>query len=263
MTTHEEIQSAHKKALKSLDGEKRAAIKKAKALKGKKGKDALAALEDDFATKLKTLESNLEKDLAALEMVDTDQKGDDGGHDNNGENSGQSEAKADDSEPVSETAAPLQVFDEEAVARERKLAKSRKKRENQRKKEAEMEQKIAEETANAGPSMRDIELGQIQAVLSPLNLAISEVKADGHCLYRSVAAQLTTIAPDSNQLDYSNIRALCADTLQAHQEEFAPFCEYDGQITNFDQVSVNISYLSNDMILAVEASLPPTVLPKL
>lgn len=38
----EETQTRHKKELKALDGEKRAAIKKAKALKGKKGKEALA-----------------------------------------------------------------------------------------------------------------------------------------------------------------------------------------------------------------------------
>jgi len=37
----EEIQTCHKKELKAIDGEKRAAIKKAKALKGKKGKEAL------------------------------------------------------------------------------------------------------------------------------------------------------------------------------------------------------------------------------
>jgi hypothetical protein len=37
----EEIQSCHKKELKALEGEKRSAIKKAKGLKGKKGKDAL------------------------------------------------------------------------------------------------------------------------------------------------------------------------------------------------------------------------------
>jgi hypothetical protein len=38
----EEIQSRHKKELKVLDGEKRSAIKKAKALKGQRGKEALA-----------------------------------------------------------------------------------------------------------------------------------------------------------------------------------------------------------------------------
>jgi hypothetical protein len=42
--TMEEVQSRHKKELKALDGEKRSAIKKAKALKGKKGKDALERL---------------------------------------------------------------------------------------------------------------------------------------------------------------------------------------------------------------------------
>jgi len=39
--SREEIESRHKKELKALDGEKRAALKKAKALKGKKGKDAI------------------------------------------------------------------------------------------------------------------------------------------------------------------------------------------------------------------------------
>ena len=38
----EEIQSRHKKELKVLDGEKRSTIKKAKALKGQRGKEALA-----------------------------------------------------------------------------------------------------------------------------------------------------------------------------------------------------------------------------
>lgn len=38
----EELQSQHRKELKALDGEKRAAIKKAKATKGKKAKDEIA-----------------------------------------------------------------------------------------------------------------------------------------------------------------------------------------------------------------------------
>ena len=37
----EDFQTRHKKELKVLDGEKRSAIKKAEAVKGKKGKDAL------------------------------------------------------------------------------------------------------------------------------------------------------------------------------------------------------------------------------
>jgi hypothetical protein len=37
----EEVESRHKKELKAFDGEKRAALKKTKALKGKKGKEAI------------------------------------------------------------------------------------------------------------------------------------------------------------------------------------------------------------------------------
>jgi hypothetical protein len=39
----EETQARHRKELKSLEGEKRAALKKAKGAKGKKAKEALAA----------------------------------------------------------------------------------------------------------------------------------------------------------------------------------------------------------------------------
>lgn len=38
----DEIRTRQKKELKSLEGEKRASVKKAKSLKGKKGKEALA-----------------------------------------------------------------------------------------------------------------------------------------------------------------------------------------------------------------------------
>ena len=38
----DELESRHKKEAKALEGEKRAALKKAKALKGKKGKEAQA-----------------------------------------------------------------------------------------------------------------------------------------------------------------------------------------------------------------------------
>jgi hypothetical protein len=39
----EEIETRHKKELKAWEGEKRAALKKSKALKGKKGKEAVEA----------------------------------------------------------------------------------------------------------------------------------------------------------------------------------------------------------------------------
>ena len=73
--------------------------------------------------------------------------------------------------------------------RRQKRTKAKKKKDRQKEKEAERERQIEEETANAGPGLRKIELEQIQAVLTPLKLKVDEVDADGHCLYRAVAAQ--------------------------------------------------------------------------
>mmetsp|Transcript_21324 Transcript_21324/g.43843 ORF Transcript_21324/g.43843 Transcript_21324/m.43843 type:complete len:221 (+) Transcript_21324:103-765(+) len=191
----EEIESAHKKALKSLEGEKRAALKKAKGIKGKKGKEALANVEKDFASKLKALEESYQANLAASNVESLDISADSapdalntGKPDNNDGKSG--------------------VIDEENLARERKLAKARKKRDRQKEKDARIQQQIEEENANAGPSLRKIELEQIQAVLTPLKLKISEVEADGHCLYRAIGAQ--------SGKDFTDLRksVLCYDFKQ-------------------------------------------------
>jgi hypothetical protein len=57
-TTIDEVELTYKKALKTWEGEKRAAIKKVKTLKGKKkSKDvALAAVESEYDIKLQTLQ---------------------------------------------------------------------------------------------------------------------------------------------------------------------------------------------------------------
>ena len=172
--SEEELKNSHKKALKSLEGEKRAAVKKAKGMKGKKGKEALAAVEADFATKLKALEASYQESLASLSLESLNISADN--NPGNAQEVSASDDKNDD-------------YDDEAAARERKRAKAKKKRDRQKEKEAELEKQIEEENANAGPGLRKIELEQIQAVLTPLKLKVSEVDADGHCLYRAVAAQ--------------------------------------------------------------------------
>jgi OTU domain-containing protein 6 len=72
--------------------------------------------------------------------------------------------------------------------RQRRIEKARRKKEKAREKERERERQIADELANAGPSARDLENEIILNQLRPLNLRIREVPADGHCLYRAVAA---------------------------------------------------------------------------
>jgi OTU domain-containing protein 6 len=255
----EEIEASHKKALKSLEGEKRAAVKKAKGMKGKKGKQALAAVEEDFSAKLKALEGSYQEKLAALTVESL-------------EISADSPTDAEKPSVSSSDDDKGEIVDEEAAARERKRAKAKKKRDRQKEKEARIEQKIEEENANAGPGLRKIELEQIRAVLTPLKLKVSEVDADGHCLYRAVGAQTGTnymairkyeAAGEAMSCSYSvrnhlftilgflssvifsffcvggseldNIGSLCADTLLKHQDEFAPFCEYTDDVSTFDE----------------------------
>jgi OTU domain-containing protein 6 len=185
MSSREEIETSHKKALKSLDGEKRAAIKKAKGTKGKKAKEALAAVEEEYATKLKDLEYSYQETLSKLESWNvTDKK-----EENTNDQQQQQEADAPTAADTDGINPTDNNDDDEEAARERKLAKARKKKERQKEKEALLQKQIEEETANAGPSMRQIELEQIEAILTPSSLTVSEVEADGHCLYRAVAAQ--------------------------------------------------------------------------
>eukprot|EP00980_Cylindrotheca_fusiformis_P008835 scaffold1888_cov120-Cylindrotheca_fusiformis.AAC.5 len=200
------LQSSHKKALKTLEGEKRAAIKKAKSTKGKKAKDAIAAVEEEFAERLSLLEKEFGAKLESLSAR--------GNETNN----------VGCVEPI-----PNDRTDEEKhelSAKARKQLKARKRKERQKERESQLREELERENANAGPSLRQLELQQIKDVLTPLGLDVDEVEADGHCLYRSIAAQTA--------FDFQNIRSLCADALRENETEFSPFCELTDEVPSFD-----------------------------
>jgi len=83
------------------------------------------------------------------------------------------------------------------AARERKQAKARRKREAQRQKQKELDEE--RERDLAGPSARTDEMNILKTKLNPLSLKIETVAADGHCLYRAVAAQC-------DDMEYSRMR---------------------------------------------------------
>ena len=87
---------------------------------------------------------------------------------------------------------------EPVVEKNQKLEKAKRKKEKQKEKERLYKQELAELDANAGPSLRRIELELLDKQLTPLSLAIVEIPSDGNCLYRAVAAQCG--------LDYIKIR---------------------------------------------------------
>ncbi|CAJ1950304.1 unnamed protein product [Cylindrotheca closterium] len=205
MPSEEELEAAHKKALKSLEGEKRSAIKKAKGTKGKKAKQAIAAVEEEYASRLRDMQQEHEqklKSLGALIESPPNQK----------------------KEGV--VASELDDTTKELSEKEKKQLKARKKKERQKEREIERQAALDSEIANAGPSLRDVELEQIEITLTPLDLCMKEVEADGHCLYRAIGAQMGT--------DYQEIRGICADALRDNEPEFSPFCELTDAVSSFD-----------------------------
>lgn len=131
--------------------------------------------EAEFDAKLKALEEKHASELSSSVRDDTEET------------------------PAPQTLTQPQLSDEEKRRLE-KQEKARRKREKLKEKELERERQIEEETANAGPTPRDIENEIIQQHLDPLGLKVQEVAADGHCLYRAVGA--------SCDMEYPIIRKL-------------------------------------------------------
>lgn len=104
----------------------------------------------------------------------------------------------------------------------------KKKSQRQKKEEAERarDKRIADHRAGAGPSERDVEIGKLTAQLTPLGLALHEIPADGHCLYRSLAHLLQ--AQGDVSCDYATCRCEIANHMRAHAADFVPFLAETG-----------------------------------
>lgn len=217
MVSNDEILSRHKKELKSFDGEKRAALKKVKgsAGKGKKGKEALAAMEAEY--------NQREKEIKQRHITEL-QSNSEQSEDTVIRNEGKENSAVEKNTIPSATLVSKQQQNTNCNAQLPKQTKTKaqRRKEKLRAAELERERKIEEELANGGPSPRDIENGQIEAMLTPLKLAIHDIQADGHCLYRAVSHQVKGSASE-----YVAIRGLCAQTMAEHEEEYSPFCELD------------------------------------
>lgn len=103
-----------------------------------------------------------------------------------------------------------------------KPSKSVKRREKRAQEEAAREQRIKEEQSNAISDKR-IENEKLEKKLEPLGLTISEVKPDGHCLFRAVEDQLTHINGGSPPYNFQKLREMVASYMRANASEFLPF----------------------------------------
>lgn len=106
--------------------------------------------------------------------------------------------------------------------------------------EAAAEQAAAE--AADMPDLKEIEKERMQASFKKHDLAETEIRADGHCLYSAVADQLETLGiglkprirgsivngeggQKGDGPPYKTVRAAAADYIEGHGDEFEPFLE--------------------------------------
>eukprot|EP00198_Chlamydomonas_reinhardtii_P000235 XP_001689570.1 predicted protein [Chlamydomonas reinhardtii] len=88
---------------------------------------------------------------------------------------------------------------------------------------AERQARIAEELAALGPSDKALEEERLADLLAPLGLAIREIRADGHCMYRAVEDQLGQAGGAASAPDHLALRKLAAAHIRAHADDFLPF----------------------------------------
>ncbi|CAO3681156.1 unnamed protein product [Umbelopsis ramanniana] len=132
-------------------------------------------------------------------------------------------------------------------------SKGRKKpnRQKQRKerKEAQL-QKMREEAEKEADGQVDrgqLESEAIQELLVPMRLRVSEVAADGHCLYNAVSDQLA--ARYKVKTNYKELRKEAADYIKGHPDDFIPFLyKDDGGMYTYDDLKQYCDELENTAV---------------
>ncbi|CAO2819135.1 unnamed protein product [Amaranthus hypochondriacus] len=115
------------------------------------------------------------------------------------------------------------------IADIRKPSKSVKRREKRAQQEAEREQRIQEEQSNI-ISDKTVENELLEKKLDPLGLTISEVKPDGHCLYRAVEDQLAHLSGGSSPYNFQQLREMVASYMRNNASDFLPFFSSENEV---------------------------------
>lgn len=191
------------------------AMKAAQAKLGKKKKEEAAALEAE-------LKARHEKELSELEAAGSEDPATAAAEELLATPSTKPQA-----EEVSLALDACHLEGEAAAAPTQKISKAQKKKMEKARKELEREERIKAEKAELGESDRDREEKALKMKLMPQGMLVREIKADGHCLYRSVEDQLSLEAAGTGVAypDYLALRGLAAQHMQDHAGDFLPFVE--------------------------------------
>ncbi|XP_058200193.1 OVARIAN TUMOR DOMAIN-containing deubiquitinating enzyme 5 [Rhododendron vialii] len=202
--TRDEMLSRHRKEISQLQN-KEVALKKA-AAKGSKAeqKAKKKQVEEEISQLSGKLKERHAKELASLGYTSS---------------SNNNEEKKGDLDTLVKAIAGVSVSGQPDHS---KPSKSVKRREKRAQEEAAREQRIQEEQDNL-ISDRMIENEKLEKKLEPLGLKITEIKPDGHCLYRAVEHQLAFLSGGSSPCTFQGLREMVAAYMRKNASEFLPF----------------------------------------
>ncbi|KAI9297991.1 OTU-domain-containing protein [Neoconidiobolus thromboides FSU 785] len=111
---------------------------------------------------------------------------------------------------------------------EKEITKPKRNRQKERKerKEAELLKQIeeAEQEALNQPDLKAKEEEEIEAIIQPLGLKVSQIKPDGHCLFNAISDQLEL--RHNKQYNYKELRSLAAKFIRENKDDFLPYIPF-------------------------------------
>jgi len=122
-------------------------------------------------------------------------------------------------------------------------AKRKKDKKAQKDKDKLEEKEKYRESVSALPNQKEIESSQLNLLLSAEGMEVKPVQADGHCLYRAVADQLTQLSSSGklvssvfalDTISFVDIRKIAAAYMRSHVDEYAPFLGFAGPCVEYD-----------------------------
>lgn len=205
--TRDEMLSRHRKEISQLQN-KEIALKKA-AAKGSKAeqKAKKKQVEEEISQLSGKLKERHAEELTSLGYTAS---------------SNNNEEKKGNLDTLVKAIAGVSVSSQPDHSKESKPSKSVKRREKRAQEEAAREQRIQEEQDNL-ISDRMIENEKLEKKLEPLGLKITEIKPDGHCLYRAVEHQLAFLSGGSSPYTFQGLREIVAAYMRKNVSEFLPF----------------------------------------
>ncbi|KAG4100005.1 cysteine proteinase [Neocallimastix lanati (nom. inval.)] len=200
----EELKARQKKELKEMQ---------AKIMQLKKSIGGNKKRKKEVQQEIQTMEA----EIKARHQKEIDEFNANNASTDNNENNN-SETKAAESEDTIKNAIESNTF---PIQQQKPKKPNRQKLRKERKAAKLLEmQKQAEKEAENMVNTKEVENEAFQKKLNDLGLKIHEIIADGHCLYNSIAHQLSLVGEN---YDYKDLRRIAADYMRNHYDDFYPF----------------------------------------